>query len=187
MAAEVRGVLVSGFKSYLNKTYGSAAMERGITTLPSEEQALINRKFLDASFYPYETMVALRHLMRALATEQKKGSPEDLGGFLAEYAFTGVYKPLLAKDARTMVSKIPWVKDFFYKDLEKVEAAMTNDASCRVTYRYEEKVRPARAVCLSLGNFWSRALQLAGGTNVTFTHPVCICDGADHCEFSFSW
>ncbi|HSP15420.1 MAG TPA: hypothetical protein VLV78_11775 [Thermoanaerobaculia bacterium] len=186
MAAEVRGVLVSAMKAYLSKTYGPDAVERATATLPTEEQALIQRKCLDASFYPYDTMIALRHLMRPLATGQPAAA-DDLGAFLADYVFTGVYKPLLANDAPAMVAKITWVKDFFYRDLEKVESAMTGDSSCRVTYRYEEKVRPARAVCRSLGNFWARTLQLAGGKKVSFAHDVCICDGADHCEFSFRW
>jgi hypothetical protein len=186
MGAEVRGILVSSMKAYLNKTYGTDSIERGLTSLSPEEQSLIQRRFLDASFYPYETMVALRHLMRALATGHK-GAADELGTFLADSVFTGVYKPLLAKDAQAMVAKIPWVKDFFYRDFEKVEASMTGPSSCLLIYRYEEELRPARAVCRSLGNFWARTLQLAGGTKVTFSHDVCICDGADHCEFSFRW
>jgi hypothetical protein len=186
VGAEVRGVLISAMKAYLRKTYGADCVDKGLASLSAEEQSLIERKFLDASFYPYETMVALRHLMRAVATGQK-GAADELGAFLADSVFTGVYKPLLAKDAPAMVAKIPWVKDFFYRDFEKVEASMTGPSSCLLTYRYEEKLRPARAVCRSLGNFWARTLQLAGGKRVTFSHDICICDGADHCEFTFRW
>jgi hypothetical protein len=187
--AEVRGILVTAMKAFLNKTYGNAAVQEGMTSLSAEDLSLIQRKFLDASFYPYETMVALRHLMRAVAAGHPRSGDAagDLGAFLADYIFTGVYKPLLVKDAPKMVAKIAWVKDFFYRDFEKVEATMTADSSCRLVYRYEEDVRKARSVCKSLARFWGRALELASGKNVSSTHPVCICDGADHCEFAFSW
>lgn len=184
--AQVRGILVNAMKTYLNKTYGAAAVEKAGAALTPEEQAMIGRKCLDASFYPYETMIALRHLMRGLAAGHANAA-DDLGAYLADYVFTGVYRKLLAGDAPSMVGKIGWVKDFFYKDLEKVEATMTGAGSCRLTYRYEPGVRVARAVCRSLGSFWARTLELAGGRKVAVTHGVCVCDGADRCEFALSW
>lgn len=184
--AEVRGVLVNAMKAFLNKTYGGPAVEKAAASLPPEENALIARTCLDASFYPYETMVALRHVMRTVAAGQVRAA-DDLGAFLADFVFTGVYRKLLAKDAPAMVAKIGWVKDFFYKDLEKVEATMTGESSCRLSYQYEPGVRQARAVCRSLGSFWARTLELAGGRKVGVTHGACVCDGADRCEFSLTW
>lgn len=188
--AEVRGILVNAMKAFLKDTYGAEEVEKSLSVLPPEEAALIRRKCLDASFYPFETMVALRHAMRALAAENPKGAatlPEECGTFLADSVFKGLYKAFLTKDAPSMVAKVTWVKDFFYKDLEQVTAEMTGPSSCRLTYRYEPGVRHGRAVCKSLGAFWSHALELAGGKKVAMAHGVCISDGADRCEFALSW
>ena len=185
--AEVKGILVSAMKTYLTKQYGVDAVDSAIARLAPEDRALVeDRRFLDGSSYPYETMVALRRVMRQLVTTQQD-APRDVGAFIAEYVFTGPYKPLLAKDPATMVGKIPWVKDFFYKDLETVESVMTGDRSCRVTYRFGESIRPARAACASMAGFWARTLELSGASTVAATHGVCICDGADRCEFAYSW
>jgi len=188
--AEVRGVLVNAMKAFLNQTYGAAAVENAVATLPAEEVALVQKKCLDASFYPYETMVALRHQLRALAAENPRGVAtlaDDTCSFLADYVFKGVYKAFVAKDAPAMVGKIPWLKDFFYRDFEKVTAAMTGPASCKLIYEYEPGVRQARAVCRSLASFWARGLELAGAKKVVWTHGVCVCDGAPSCEFVLSW
>jgi hypothetical protein len=188
--AEVRGVLINGMKAFLTDTYGPAEVETSLSELPPDEAALIRRKCLDATFYPFETMIAQRHQMRALAAEHPKGAhslPEQCGVFLADYVFKGVYRAFLANDAPSMAAKVPWVKDFFYKDLEQVTVEVTGPSSCRLTYRYEPGVRHGRAVCRSLLAFWSHALELAGGKRVVSTHGLCISDGADHCEFALSW
>ncbi len=184
--ASVRGVLVSAMKSFLTQQYGAAAVTAATNELPPEEIALIQKRYLDASMYPYEAMIALRHLMRPLATKHPNAA-SDLGAFLADYVFKGVYKPLLTKDPSAMVSKIPWVKDFFYNDLERVEASMTGPSSCRLIYRYEQGVRQTRSGCQGLGSFWARTLELTGAGKVAVTHSVCVRDGADRCEFTLTW
>src|SRR5689334_10080263 len=138
--AEVRGILVNAQKAFVKQTYGKDAVEKMTATLSADEAALIQKPSLDASFYPYEIMVALRHLIRALAAQNPKGArtlAEDSGTFFADYIFNGVYKAFVAKDAPTMVAKIPWLKDYFFRDFEKVDAEMTGDASCRLTYQFE--------------------------------------------------
>src|SRR6478672_3178743 len=151
--AEVRGILVNAQKAFVKEKYGKDAVEQITASLPPDEVAVIQKKSLDASFYPYEIMVALRHLIRALAAKDPRGAvtlAEDSGTFIADYIFNGVYKAFIAKDAPTMVSKIPWLKDYFYRDFEKVDARMTGDASCRLTYEFEPGHQQARSSCQSL-------------------------------------
>jgi hypothetical protein len=188
--AEVRGILVNAEKAFVRHTYGQDAVEKMTATLPAEEIALIKNRSLDASFYPYETMDALRHLIRALSVENPKSVAtlaEDSDAFFADHIFNGVYKAFVAKDAPSMVAKIPWVKDYFFRDFEKVEATMTGDASCTLMYQFEPGHRQARSSCISLAGFWARALEIAGGKRVSVTHPTCVRDGADRCEFLLSW
>jgi hypothetical protein len=173
-------------KSFLEQQYGADAVAAATNQLPPEEIALIQKRCLDATMYPYEMMIAHRHLMRLLASKNANAG-SDFGVFLADYVFKGVYKPLLAKDPSTMVSKIPWVKDFFYGDFENVDASMTGPSACLLTYRYEPGVRQSRAGCQGLGSFWAHTLELAGAGKVTVTHGTCVRDGADRCEFALTW
>lgn len=184
--AEVKGVLVNAMRAFLRERYGNDAVQRAAGTLAPDDAALIQRKFLDSSFYPYATMVALRRLTRAVAPDARS-TPDELGAFIAEYVFKGVYKPLLPASPVAMVEKMSWVKDFFYRDTDKIEAHMTGGSSCVVTYQYEEGIRPTHAVCKSTAGFWGRTLELAGATKVRREHPACIADGAERCQFTFSW
>lgn len=184
--AEVKGVLVSATTAFLVGRYGKEAFEEARKTLSAEDAAVLDRRFLDSSLYPYATMVALRRLARVLSARGPL-TGEEIGESIADYVFKGVYKPLLTNDPVRMVEKIGWVKDFFYKDTDKVDAHMTGNSSCALTYHYVESVRPTRATCNSLIGFWGRTLELTGAGRVAGTHPVCIAEGGDRCEFTFSW
>jgi hypothetical protein len=183
--AEVKGVVVNAMLAFLNETYSREAVDKAVTVLSPEDASLLRRRFLASSEYPYDTMVALRRLMRSLT--KRPGDAEAVGAYIATYVFTGPYKPLLAKSPEEMVQKISSIKDFFYRDARAIEGRMTGPSSCVVTYLYEPGVRPTRAVCLSNIGFWGRVLELSRGQKVTSTHATCVCEGADRCEFSFSW
>ena len=182
--AQVKGVVVNAMLAFLHETYSREAVEKAVTVLSPEDASLLRRRFLDSSAYPYDTWVALRHLMRSLTN--RRGDAEAVGAYVATYVFTGPYKPLLAKSPEEMVHKISSIKDFFYRDARDIEGRMTGPSSCVITYHYESEVRPTRAVCISNLGFWGRVLELSGGRKVTSTHTMCYCDGADRCEFSFS-
>ena len=187
--AKVKGVLVTAMRAYLIHHYGGPAVEDAIHELSPEDSALLQRRFLDGSMYPTETMVALRRAMRilVLANKDGPGAPSEVGNYIAEHVFKGPFKPILANDPVTMVQKITWVKNFFYEDYDRTEATLLGNNSCRIVYQYENGIRPARSVCLTLGSFWARTLELTGAPAVAINHAVCICDGADRCEFTLSW
>jgi hypothetical protein len=184
--ASVKGILIRAMSDFLRSNYGADNVTAATNALPPEEGALLQRRFLDGSMYPFETMVALRRVMRQVAA-QHKDAPALLGAYLAESVFSGAFKPLLAGDPVTMVGKVSWIKNFFYDDYDIVEAAMTGPSACRLVYHYEEGLRPTRAVCLSLGRFWARTLELSGAGSVATTHGTCLCEGGDRCEFAFTW
>lgn len=94
---------------------------------------------------------------------------------------------MLTKNVTQMVEKIAVIKEFFYRDANTIESKMTSDRSCSVVYRYQNGVRPTRGLCRSLGAFWAHTLELSSGMTVTATHPSCIAEGDDSCEFDYSW
>jgi len=184
--ADVKGVLVSGTRAFLLNRYGKPAIDRVLATMPSTDSARINRPFLESSFYPYATMESITVLIHGLGSIRRT-TGQELGRFLAEYVFKGPYKPMLTSDVPRMVEKIAAIKDFFYRDTNAVESAMTGDASAKVIYRYQNGVRPTKGLCRSLGAFWGHALELSGNVKVSATHPTCMAEGADRCEFVYAW
>lgn len=184
--AEVKGVLVTGMRAFLLDRYGRNALDQALGTLDAKEAGLVKRTFLDGSFYPYETMAAMAGVTHAL-NPIRKTTGYELGAYLAEYVFKGPYKPLLAREVVPMVEKIGWIKDFFYRDTNDVESKMTGERCCVVVYRYAHGIKPTKGLCRSLTAFWGRALELAGGVKVTATHPACIAEGRDRCDFAYSW
>lgn len=64
---------------------------------------------------------------------------------------------------------------------------MTGVRSSKVVYVYEKGIRPTRGACRSLGSFWGRVIELSSGMTVTTTHPICVAEGKDRCEFRYSW
>jgi hypothetical protein len=184
--AEVRGILVAAIRAFLLERYGKSAIDAATAKLVPDEAVLIQRTFLDSSFYPYATMAAMGTLTQTLSPIRHT-SGQELGRFIAEHVFKGAYKPLLAKDMNHMVEKIGSIKEFFYRDASNIDSAMTGDTSAEVVYRYSKGVRPTRGACRSLGAFWGRTLELASGINVSGAHPICNADGGDRCEFKYSW
>ncbi len=173
-------------RMFLLERYGKDAIDKAIATLDPKEASLVQKRFLETSFYPYATVTAVASVFHAVSDIQHT-SGQELGKYLAEKVFQGPYKPMLAKDVRRMVEKIGSIKDFFYRDANTVESVMLTPSSSKLIYRYEKGVQTTRGACRSLGAFWGRVLELSGGIKVTTTHPACAAEGADRCEFRYSW
>src|SRR5687767_5833180 len=172
--AEIKGVLLSAWMTFLKNRYGAEAVASALSGLDPGEQARLSAPFLPSSWYPYDTLHMLRHLTRPLATPADRNLASDIGGFMAEHAFTGVYHSLLERDPVKQVQKFAWIGDFFFNEARKLETEITGDSSCLVRYRYEPGARPTGAICASLGAFWSRTIELAGASKVKVLHPKCI-------------
>lgn len=184
--AEVKGVILNAQSLFLKTCYSDAELQQATAALAPDDAALLKPRYLDAGWYPYQSLVALRRLMRALP--QRPGSgPADVGAFIAEHAYTGVYQGLLAKDPAKLVGNMAWLHNLVYRDMNALDARITGDGSCAMVYRYESGVRPTRAVCQSLIGFWGKVLELATGAKASGAHPACVCEGAERCEFTFAW
>jgi hypothetical protein len=185
--AEIKGVLINAWMDFLKNRYSEQAVSQAINTLDVEDRLLLSSPFLPSSWYSYGTLHALRRLTRPLATPADRDMSVEIGRFMAEYVFTGVYRSLLAKDPVKQVEKFSWIGDFFFHEARKLDTEIVNGSSCLVRYRYETGASPTRAICESLTGFWSRTLELAGAANIKSAHPRCVTSGGNCCEFAFEW
>ena len=185
--ADIKGVLLNAWMSFLNEQYGEAAVETAKADLPDADRFLLARPLLDSSWYPLTTLDTIGKLTRPLA---KSGGPDfsrQIGRFMAQYAFTGVYRPLLAKTPLKQVKKFSETGEFFFRETRRLEAEPTGESSSVARYFYESGVQPRRGMCPSLVGFWSRTLEMAGGFNVNGEHTACVLKGDKCCEFVFEW
>ena len=185
--AEIKGILLNGWVKFLKVRYGEEAVANALSSLSPEDRRLVPALFLDASWYSFDALHALRKLTRPLVTRTDGDITVEIGRFMAQHAFTGVYRPLLAHDPIKQVQKFTSIGEFFFREARKLETEITGPASCLVRYRYEAGAKPTRAICASLSGFWSRSIELAGASNVKASHPKCVADRADCCEFAFGW
>jgi predicted hydrocarbon binding protein len=185
--AEIKGILLNAWVKFLNDRYGEQAVTNALVALSPEDRQLVPAKFLDASWYPFDALHALGKLTRPLLMRADRGVTTEIGRYMAQHAFTGVYRPLLAHDPIKQVEKFTSIGEFFFREARKLETEITGPASCLVRYRYEPGARPSRSICGSLSGFWSRSIELAGASNVKVSHPKCVATGADCCEFVFDW
>lgn len=185
--AEVKGILLNGWVKFLKDRYGEEAVAKALGGLSPEDRRLVPARFLDASWYPFDALHTLRKLTRPLVKRADGDITVEIGRFMAQHAFTGVYRPLLAHDPIKQVQKFTSIGEFFFREARKLETEITGPASCLVRYRYEAGAKPTRAICASLSGFWSRSIELAGASNVKASHPKCFAAGSDCCEFAFEW
>lgn len=185
--SEIKGILLNAWVKFLNERYGSEAVAGALGNLSPEDRRLVPGKFLDASWYPYDSLHALRKLTKPLVTRSDGDVTGEIGRFMAQHAFTGVYRSLLARDPITQVQKFTSIGEFFFHDARTLETEIHGPVSCLVRYRYQSGAKPTRAICASLRGFWSRSIELAGATKVTASHPKCVAAGANCCEFLFDW
>ena len=185
--AEVKGILLNAWVKFVKERYGEEAVAKAFGTLSPEDRRLLPATFLDASWYPYDSLHAFGRLTRPLVTKSDKDVAGEVGRFMAQHAFTGVYRSLLAHDPIKQVEKFTSIGAFFFRDTRKLETEITGPASCLVRYRYEAGAKPTRAICASLSGFWSRSIELAGASKVAAAHPKCFATGGDCCEFLLEW
>ena len=185
--AEIKGVLLTAWMTFLKNRYGDQTVASALTGLSTEDRLRLSSQFLPSSWYSYDTLHTLRQLTRKLAGPTDRNLSGEIGRFMAEYTFTGVYRSFLANDPIKQVTKFEWIREFFFKEARTLETEITGDTSCSVRYHYEHGAAPTRAICESLASFWSRTLELAGAARVNWAHPQCIVKGDRLCEFTFKW
>jgi hypothetical protein len=185
--AEIKGVLLGAWMNFLKNRYGAEAVASAMSSLDSSEQARLSAPFLPSSWYPYDTLHTLRKLTRPLATAADRNLSAEIGAFMAEHAFTGVYHSLLEHDPVKQVQKFVWIGEFFFNDARILETEITGESSCLVRYQYQAGATPTNAICSSLCAFWSRTLELSGAFKIKSSHPKCVANQDSCCEFTFKW
>jgi hypothetical protein len=185
--AEIKGILLNAWMDYLKNRYGAQVVSHQLEILKVEDRLLLSSHFLASNWYPYSTLYSLRNLTRSLATSSDRNLSIEIGRFMAEYVFTGVYRSMLVKDPIKQVEKFSRIREFFFRDTRQLETEVEGRSRCLVRYNYEIGANPTRAICESLGGFWSMTLELAGASAVKTTHPKCVTSGGPCCEFIFEW
>jgi hypothetical protein len=185
--AEIKGILLNAWMTFLKNRYGAQAISQGLNQLNDEDRLPLASPFLASSWYPYSTLHSLRRLTRPLTTPADQNLSREIGSYLAEYVFTGVYKSLLEKEPVKQVEKFSYIQNFFFQETRSLETEIINGCRCLVRYRYEKGATPTRAICESLSGFWSRTLELSGAAGIRSAHQKCVVRGDAFCEFLFEW
>src|SRR5713226_4173854 len=112
--AEIKGVLLNAWMAFLNDGYGAEAVSGAVKKLAPADQRLLASRFLDSSWYKYDNLHALRRLTRPLVGASGQNLSIEIGRFMADYVFTGVYRSFLVRDPVEQVKKFSWIGEFFF-------------------------------------------------------------------------
>jgi len=185
--AEARGVLIRAAYSFLKDRFGERAVTAAVGSLTPEDRLLMPTVLLDANWYPHDTWRVIRRLVRVLDPRAGVELTVDMGRYVAEYAFKGIYNPFLSPDPVKQVEKFRWMQEHFYRHVCSMDVRTLGDSSATVSLRYRKGVMITGATCAVLLGFWARTLELAGGIDVVVSHSKCINMGSDRCEYSLCW
>ena len=181
---QIRGIMLNAWLSFLKEKYGEDKVLAAIKALPQEDKIHLEKSVLDASWYPVEMTRVLGKVQSAVAGRDEFA--EELGSYMAHYAFSGAYKVFLTNDPLTQAKKIMSVSEYFYRNVHKLEIEGTSPTSCVVRYRTSQG-RPSAITCRNRRGWWTRTLEMAGGKNVKVVHPECMASGKEYCEFHINW
>jgi predicted hydrocarbon binding protein len=184
---EVKGVQVRAAYLFMKERYGDVRVEAALRALDQEDRVLMPNLLLDSNWYPHTAWRAIRRISRAVDPTAGKDLTVDMGKYMAEYSFKGVYRSLLSADPAKQVENFQWIHDFFYRNVCRIEANVVDKNSAVVAYYYEKGAKITGATCLILMGFWTRTLELSGGKQVKAAHPKCMGKGAGACEYRFDW
>jgi predicted hydrocarbon binding protein len=176
--------MLNAWLSFLKDRYGDEAVGGAIGKLAPQDKLQLEKTILDSSWYPIEATRVLSKLQSVL--DGKVDISLEMGRYMAEYVFTGVYRMFLTRDPLSQGKKIVQASNYFYRDVHKLEVDVTGPVSCTVRYRLA-KGKPSIATCNTRKGWWARALELAGAISVNITHPQCRARGQEVCEFLVEW
>ena len=186
--AQIKGVLLNAWTQFLKSRYGAERFDEAVKNVAGADRIQFAAGFLDSSWYPFEAQRPLNELTRLLVTLEDGNVAFDLGRFMADYAFSKVYKNLLSKEGHKLVRNL-WLEDSFFQGLRKAESTMPSDNSCLLRYYYEPGMKPSAKLCATTIGFCVRQVEYAGGTDIKVVHPPdkCAARGNDCCEVLIEW
>ena len=185
--AQIKGLLLNAWITFLKLRYGDLAVASALDLVSPDDRRMLSFPFLASSWYAYDRVHVLVRMTNELAGEGDLSLPEEIGRFMAQHAFTGIYRSLMTEDPIKQAEKAAWLEGFFLNAACQVETELTGPTSCTVRCTYETGVEPTRSLCGSLTGFWLEMLELSGAHRVAASHARCVLDGGDCCEFKFDW
>ena len=185
--AQIKGLLLNAWMTFLKLRYGDLAVASALDLVSPDDRRMLSFPFLASSWYAYDMVQILMRVTNELAGEGHDHLAEEIGRFMAQNAFTGIYRSLMTEDPIKQVEKAAWMEGFFLNAACNVETEITGVTSCTVRCTYEAGVTPSRSLCDSLTGFWLEMLELSGARGVAGRHCRCVLDGADCCELKFDW
>lgn len=175
--------MLNAWLSFLKNRCGDDAVNEAIGALDPGDRVKLDTPLLDSSWYPIEMTRVLTKLQSLLV---KTDVAEELGRYIAEYTFKGVYRVFLSTDPMSQANKIQRAGEYFYRNVHKLEVEATGPSSCILRYR-TGRGKPSVTTCKIRRGWWVRTFELSGATSVRVLHPRCIAGGHECCEFLMEW
>ena len=160
-APQLKGVQLKACYLFMKKRYGDQAVDAALKSMSPEDQALIPAHLLDSSWYSYSAWRVVTRMMRVIDANAGEGFCLEMGKYLAEYSFGGVYRSLVAASPAKQVHRFNGIHQLGVRNVSDLDAYTISNDSAIVTYRYQKNVKTAASTCATPCSFWGRLLEMS--------------------------
>jgi hypothetical protein len=183
MPVHVKGLVLRARKDYIEKQFGSDALERILEEISPEARAVMGEEIMVSSWYPLSALIEM-----AVTLDRLHGrGTGDLAGIrtAALTALQGVHQSFAKEHDPGFVIRMSPLLWGQYYDSGRAEAESLGPESALV--RILDFEEPHRAVCLGVIGWGEAAIEVWGGVEARIDERKCRVWGDDCCEFVWSW
>lgn len=184
--AQVKGTIIAARLAFVRARGGELLLERVLARLSEADRKTLSGLILVTSSYPFPLNLRLD---KAIADELSPGDPDkvflEMGRASADVNLAGPQRLFLRQgDPHYLLSFTESIYGYYYSQGKRTCEKTGPNTALLVTTGAE---RQTPGDCLTVIGWYTRGIEMSGGTDVKIAHPVCAALGASRCEYLASW
>ena len=183
--SHVKGSMLIFRWQFLEKQGTREDVEKVLAGLPEDSASLFRAGILAGSWYPLRHFV---HLNRALDAVLGMGDQSliwQMGRWSAEAAASGAYRAFSKSGNPAHI--FDHANSVWRQFYDSGHLRVVPHSSAHIDLMVEEFDEPAKELCLAVGGWIERNVELSGVEKVVVSEAQCQVRGDDHCRYSISW
>ena len=182
---KIKGAVLHARIEFVREHFGEKGWAKVVSTLPIEEQVILNSTILTTKWYPFSLG---ERLDWAIAIELGGGDMkifEKIGAKSAQRNLTKDHKTFLVPgDPQAFMRKANSIYKFYY-DTGHREYEQTGPNSCVLTTCDAETF--SAPDCLTVIGWYKEALRMCGAQDIRVVEETCRAKGGEFCQYRFEW
>ncbi|HPR62866.1 MAG TPA: TIGR02265 family protein [Thermoanaerobaculia bacterium] len=182
---KIKGNIIKSRIAFIKTHSGDEGWKKVLQALPEDDRHQLEGLLTGLSWYSFDLGKRLDDAIIAVLGKGDRSFFERIGRASARENLMGVHKSFLSNgDPQAFMEKSPMIYKFYY-DVGYRTYERTGPTSGTLT-TFEAETFSA-ADCLTVIGWYKEGLELCGATDVRASESSCRAEGADFCQYHFSW